>query len=92
MNSTNLNIKCPVCQAQSGSPDCPDCGADLKKLLTITVQASVLRDQAQTALINKNYNEAVALSTQAQALQQTAAGQKLLDIACILASVRLELM
>jgi hypothetical protein len=72
-------LRCPVCQAQfRGTGDCSRCGADLRRLMRLTVCAHAARQAARGALLAGAPERASALLRWAQACRQTSAGTRLL--------------
>jgi len=84
-------LTCPVCKARlNGTKRCSGCGADLSRVLVVAAQAALLREQAREALGRRRYGVASDLSARAQFLHHTPTGQKLLDMARILAATHVE--
>jgi hypothetical protein len=72
-------LRCPVCQAQfRGTVACSRCGADLRRLMRLTVCAHAARQAARGALRDGAPARASALLRWAQACRQTSAGTRLL--------------
>jgi hypothetical protein len=78
--------RCPVCQAKfRGVMMCSRCGADLRPLMLLAVEAWRLRTAARTALHAGQIDLAIKLAEQAQDRQATAAGEGLRAIGAFLA-------
>ncbi len=92
MTASPITLTCPACGETSTAPCCPGCGADLSRLLYIQAQVKVCLEQAREALLEQDFDMACCLSAKAQTLHATSAGQRLLDTARIMASVRLDPM
>jgi hypothetical protein len=90
MTESPITLACPACGETATTPCCPACSADLSRLLDITAQASLCLDQAREALREQDFDMACCLSARAQTLHSTPAGQRVLDTARIMASVRLQ--
>ena len=90
MTESSSTLTCPACGDTSNAPCCPGCGADLSRLLEIKAQATLCLAQAREALLEHDFDMACCLGAKAQSLHATPMGQRLLDTARIMASVRLE--
>ena len=87
----SIPLRCPVCQAGfRGQTRCPRCGADLSRLMWIVARATQLRQQARTALRQRQYQRACRLSDQARCLHATVTGRKLHRISQLMAAVQVE--
>jgi len=70
--------RCPVCQARfRGARVCSRCGAALEPLMRLTVRAWQLRQAARQAFDAGDFGRALELVTEAQATQNTEAGESL---------------
>ena len=70
--------RCPVCQARfRGSEKCPRCGADLELLMLLVVKAYQLRENSRRALQAGDYELALRLASEAQAICCTRRGEDL---------------
>jgi hypothetical protein len=88
--SKQNHLQCPVCHTDFGDVvRCTGCGADLSKLMEIAARALHLRQQARQALRSARYGQAYKLSVQAQNLQDTALGQKLLRTTQLMDAIRI---
>ena len=82
--------RCPVCQARfRGERLCSRCGADLASLLTLSLQAWRLRQDARQALREGDFRLAAKLAGLAQEKQRTIAGESLLAAGLQLSRERL---
>ena len=71
--------RCPVCRASfRQSIECRRCGADLRPVMTLTVQALALRREARRALRDGANERARSLAAAAQDCCATDAGRRLL--------------
>jgi hypothetical protein len=69
---------CPVCQARfRGSTECSRCGADLKTIMGLAVDAWRMRKAAREALGSGDWERARGLAARAQEICGTAAGRDL---------------
>ena len=88
--SKQNHLQCPVCHTDlGGDVRCTGCGADLSKLMEIAARSLHLRQQARQALHSGRYREAYRFSAQAQKLQHTAIGQKLLHTTQLMDAIRI---
>lgn len=70
--------RCPVCQARfRGDTICSRCGADLRQLMLLTIEAWRSREASREALIREDYATAHRLALHAQQMCFTPAGDKL---------------
>ena len=71
-----------MCRARfRGSRVCSRCGAELDRLMTLTVEAWKLRQQTRAAIRTADYAAAEQFATSAQALRATSEGAFLLGLA-----------
>jgi hypothetical protein len=78
---------CPVCRARfRGASECPRCGADLRILMLLQVQAWRLRQAARRAILEGNLPRALGLSSAAEAIYHTPAGKRLKSLSSWLSS------
>ena len=74
--------RCPVCQARfRGSTACSRCGADLKPLMLLVVEAWRARESARQALAAGDFAAALRHAARAQQLCATSRGRRLLALA-----------
>ena len=70
--------KCPVCRASfRGTRECSRCGADLGPVMTLRVQAHLVRKAARDAVWGGDFVRALELVRKAQGLCVTEDGRKL---------------
>ena len=78
---------CPVCGARfRESAECTRCGADLRPVMALMLEAFALRRQARRALRNGQLHDARSLVSAAQERCASDAGRRLLLLARWLAS------
>ena len=74
--------RCPVCQARfRGTADCSRCGADLRPLMRIAVEAWQKRQQAREAMLRGEFRRAVELASQARSMQAHEGADSILTLA-----------
>ena len=84
-------LQCPVCKAAFRShTECPRCGADLSTLMFLCAKAHHLRSLARKAFYQHNYDEACTLTREAEDLQSTGVGRKMLLTAQALAMIKVD--
>ena len=78
MIESHESPKCPVCQARfRESSTCSRCGADLGPLMLVIANAYRLRHDAKQALQADDFEGALKLASEAQAICSTRKGQNL---------------
>lgn len=78
---------CPVCGARfRGSAECTRCGAGLRPVMSLMLEAFALRREARKALRNGQLCDARSLASAAQERCASDAGRRLLLLTCWLAS------
>lgn len=79
---SDAELRCPVCQARfRGTPDCSRCGADLRPLQLIALQAHQLEEQARHLLAKGDCAAARNALERACDLRCTPATRRLLLLA-----------
>jgi len=73
------SFRCPVCSAKfRGTRECSRCGADLSILMTLSARAYLYRENARKAIHSDDFEKAHDLATEAQKLDATETGRRLL--------------
>lgn len=74
-------MKCPVCQARfRGASVCSRCGADLERLMRLSIESWRLRQEARRAVAAGEFSEGFELAGKAQNALGTEAGVALLAV------------
>ena len=78
---------CPVCGARfRANTECTRCGADLRPVMALMIEAFALRREARRALRNGQFHAARSLASAAQERCSSDAGRRLVLLAAWLAS------
>ena len=75
----NASSRCPVCRAKfRGTRQCSRCGADISRLMILSVSAQHCRTNARKSLLSLEFEKAHVLAAAAQKKHATDKGRKLL--------------
>ncbi len=73
--------KCPVCRAKfRGAVECSRCGADLRPLMRLALEAWKLRSEARRALAAGDLGLALDFAAEAERTQSTPSGAMLVAL------------
>ena len=77
--NANESLRCPVCRAKfRGTSQCSRCGADLTRLMKLSISAHHCRTNARKSLFVLDFEKAHEFAATAQKKHATEKGRKLL--------------